>query len=115
VKAACCSNCQANNPTIPLTRIEGGKIEKLDLCSECARAFQPQTDMVCLACGFTAADLANNATPGCPACYQVFSKSFAEIIACCQQFTRHTGKRPDRSPRDLLISPTAESGDMKRE
>src|ERR1039458_2120059 len=96
-----CSICKEKEATVHLTNISGDKIQKVDLCEECAKskgmndptAFSMAdelfglgaaleieqagdgTGLKCPACGFTQADFKKAGRLGCPECYETFAET----------------------------------------
>ena len=122
-----CSICKEKPATVHLTQIVGDKMQKLDLCEDCAKtkgvndpsgfaladimlglgAAQEVeqavgTDLKCPRCGFSQADFKKSGRLGCPECYQVFAEGLEGLLKTMQKGTRHTGKSPEalRQSRD---------------
>ena len=118
-----CSACKEKPATVHLTQIVGDKMQKLDLCEECAKTKginDPTSfgladlDMVlglgasqqlesaaggvelkCPRCGFTQADFKKSGRLGCPECYITFAEGLAGLLKTMHKGTRHTGKAPE--------------------
>jgi protein arginine kinase activator len=116
-----CSICKDKPATVHLTQIVGDKMQKLDLCEECAKAkglndpagFELADLMLglgasqeieqaagglelkCPHCGFTQADLKKSGRLGCPECYKTFAEGLSGLIKTMHKGTRHTGKTPE--------------------
>src|ERR1700761_9465131 len=116
-----CSICKEKTATVHLTQIVGDKMQKLDLCEECAKAkglndpagFELADLMLgvgasqeieqsagglelkCPHCGFTQADLKKSGRLGCPECYKTFAEGLSGLIKTMHKGTRHTGKTPE--------------------
>jgi len=116
-----CSICKEKPATIHLTQIVGDKMQKLDLCEECAKvkgvndasgfamsdimlglgAAQELEQSVggvevkCPRCGFTQADFKKSGRLGCPECYKTFSEGLAGLLKTMHKGTRHAGKAPE--------------------
>ena len=124
-----CSICKENEATVHLTQIADGKMQKVDLCEECAKtkgvndptSFH-QVDLVlglgasqeieqasgglevkCPRCGFTQADFKKAGRLGCPDCYRTFAEGLEGLLKSMHKGTRHVGKVPAnmRQSRDL--------------
>jgi protein arginine kinase activator len=124
-----CSICKEKEATVHLTQITGDKMQKVDLCEECAKtkgvndptSFH-QVDLVlglgasqeieqaaggtevkCPRCGFTQADFKKSGRLGCPACYQTFAEGLEGLLKSMHKGTHHIGKVPEalRQNRDL--------------
>ena len=124
-----CSICKEKEATVHLTNISGDKMQKVDLCEECAKskgmndptAFSLAdqlfglgaaleieqagggTALKCLACGFSQADFKKAGRLGCPACYETFAEPLGGLLKTMHKGTRHVGKVPEalRQNRDL--------------
>lgn len=105
-----------------LTQIAGEKMQKVDLCEECAKekgvndpaAFSfadmllglgaseevekasGQKESACPTCGFTHADFKKSGRLGCPACYDHFSDGLVSLLKSMHKGVRHVGKVPKR-------------------
>ena len=123
-----CCVCKEKPATVHLTQIVGEKMQKLDLCEDCAKAkgindptgfamadvmlglgasqeLDPSAGTVeikCPRCGFSQADFKKSGRLGCPECYQVFAEGLAGLLKTMHKGTRHTGKTPEalRQSRD---------------
>ena len=116
-----CMLCQKKEARVHLTDVKEGKIKKVDLCEDCAKAKNiedpagfaladlllglgaseelagPATEgaeLVCSGCGFTQADFKKSGRLGCPACYETFKDGLQGILKTMHKGTRHTGKVP---------------------
>jgi protein arginine kinase activator len=124
-----CSICKEKEATVHLTNISGDKMQKVDLCEECAKskgmndptAFSLAdqlfglgaaleieqagggTALKCLACGFSQADFKKAGRLGCPECYETFAEPLGGLLKTMHKGTRHVGKVPEalRQNRDL--------------
>jgi protein arginine kinase activator len=124
-----CSICKEKEATVHLTQIAGDKMQKVDLCEECAKtkwmndptAFSLADQLFglgaaqeieqagegvglkCPACGFTQADFKKAGRLGCPECYQTFAEPLEGLLKTMHKGTRHVGKVPEslRQGRDL--------------
>ena len=119
-----CSICKEKPATVHLTQIVGEKMQKLDLCEECAKAkgvndptsfgLLADVDLVlglgasqqieqaagglqlkCPRCGFTQADFKKSGRLGCPECYRTFAEGLGGLLKTMHKGTRHTGKAPE--------------------
>jgi len=116
-----CSICKEKPATVHLTQIVGDKMQKLDLCEDCAKAkgvndpagfaladlmlglgasqeIEQATGGVetkCPRCGFTQADFKKSGRLGCPECYHTFAEGLASLLKTMHKGTRHTGKAPE--------------------
>lgn len=117
-----CSVCQEREATVHLTQIAGEKMQKVDLCEECAKekgvndpaAFSfadmllglgaseevekaaGQKESACPVCGFTHADFKKSGRLGCPACYEHFADGLTSLLKSMHKGIRHVGKVPKR-------------------
>ena len=124
-----CCICKEKNATVHLTQIAGEKMQKVDLCEECAKTkgVNDQTgfsladlllglgasqeleqsaggvDAKCPQCAFTQADFKKSGRLGCSECYVTFSEGLGGLLKSMHKGTRHVGKVPEnlRSKRDL--------------
>lgn len=111
-----------------LTQIVGEKMQKLDLCEECAKAKGVNDpagfaladlmlglgasqeieqaaggmELKCPRCGFTQADFKKSGRLGCPDCYKTFAEGLGGLLKTMHKGTRHVGKTPEalRATRD---------------
>ena len=125
-----CSICKEKTATVHLTQIVGDKMQKLDLCEDCAKAKginDPTSfgladldlvlglgasqqieqaaggvELKCPRCGFTQADFKKSGRLGCPECYQTFAEGLGGLLKTMHKGTRHVGKAPEalRQSRD---------------
>lgn len=123
-----CCVCKEKPATVHLTQIVGDKMQKLDLCEECAKAkgindekgfemadlmlglgasqvleaASPGVDLKCPRCGFSQADFKKSGRLGCPECYRTFAEGLAGLLKTMHKGTRHVGKAPEalRQTRD---------------
>lgn len=119
-----CCVCQEREATVHLTQIAGEKMQKLDLCEECAKkkgvndptgfsladlllglgasqemeqaaAATEGGELKCPHCGFTQADFKKAGRLGCPECYRTFSEGLEGLLKTMHKGTRHVGKVPE--------------------
>jgi protein arginine kinase activator len=116
-----CCVCKEKPATVHLTQIVGEKMQKLDLCEDCAKAkgindptrfamadlmlglgasqeLDPSAGTVeikCPRCGFSQADFKKSGRLGCPECYRTFAEGLAGLLKTMHKGTRHTGKAPE--------------------
>ena len=112
-----------------LTQILGEKMQKVDLCEDCAKekgvndpagfsladlllglgASQEMEqatggpELKCPACGFTQADFKKSGRLGCSECYVTFAEGLEGLLKTMHSGTRHVGKVPAalQQTRDL--------------
>lgn len=123
-----CCICKEKNATVHLTQITGDKMQKVDLCEECAKSkgVNDQTgfslaDLLlglgasqelestggletrCPKCGFTHSDFKKSGRLGCSECYVTFAEGLGGLLKSMHKGTRHIGKVPEnlRTRRDL--------------
>jgi protein arginine kinase activator len=124
-----CCVCKEKEATVHLTQIAGEKMQKVDLCEDCAKqkgvndptgfsladlllglgASQEieqaagRTDLKCPTCGFTQADFKKAGRLGCAECYKSFSEGLEGLLKSMHKGTRHVGKVPQafQTSRDL--------------
>jgi len=113
--------CKAKSATVHLTQIVGDKMQKLDLCEDCAKEkgindptsfamadlmlglgasqeLDPNAataEVKCLRCGFSQADFKKSGRLGCPECYQTFAEGLSGLLKTMHKGTRHVGKSPE--------------------
>ena len=118
-----CTICKEKPATVHLTQIVGDKMQKLDLCEDCAKTKginDPTSfgladldlvlglgasqqleqaaggvELKCPRCGFTQADFKKSGRLGCPECYVTFAEGLASLLKTMHKGTRHTGKAPE--------------------
>ena len=124
-----CCICKAKESTVHLTQIAGDKMQKVDLCEECAKTKGVNdptgfsladlllglgasqeieqagggVSLKCPACGFTQADFKKAGRLGCSICYETFAEPLEGLLKTMHKGTRHVGKVPVslRQSRDL--------------
>src|SRR6478752_1018633 len=124
-----CSICKQKEASVHLTEISGEKMQKVDLCQECAKTkgvndptgfsladlllglgasqeieqASGGVEIKCARCGFTQADFKKAGRLGCPECYKTFSEALEGLLKTMHKGTRHVGKVPEvqRQTRDL--------------
>src|SRR5690606_26358093 len=115
-----CGLCKQKNATVHLTQIAGDKMQKVDLCEECAKekgvndpagfsladmllglgASQEMedaaggADLVCPSCGFSQADFKKSGRLGCADCFDTFAEGLEALLKSMHKGTRHIGKVP---------------------
>ena len=125
-----CTICKEKPATVHLTQIVGDKMQKLDLCEDCAKTKginDPTSfgladldlvlglgasqqleqaaggvELKCPRCGFTQADFKKSGRLGCPECYRTFAEGLGGLLKTMHKGTRHVGKAPEalRQTRD---------------
>ncbi len=121
--------CKQNPAKVHLTQIVGDKMQKVDLCEECARqkgvndpnsfsladlllglgasqeiaTTSGSEELKCPHCGFTQADFKKAGRLGCSQCYVTFAEGLEGLLKSMHKGTRHVGKVPTalRRGRDL--------------
>jgi protein arginine kinase activator len=124
-----CCICKEREATVHLTQIAGEKMQKVDLCEECAKTKGVNdptgfsladlllglgasqeieqaaggVDLKCPHCGFTQADFKKAGRLGCPDCYRTFADGMESLLKSMHKGTKHVGKVPDllRQGRDV--------------
>jgi protein arginine kinase activator len=124
-----CMICKQNEAKVHLTQIVGDKMQKVDLCEECAKnkgvndpagfsladlllglgasqeIAQSSTgeELKCPTCGFTQADFKKAGRLGCSQCYVTFAEGLESLLKSMHKGTKHMGKVPTalRHSRDL--------------
>lgn len=116
-----CMVCQKKEARVHLTDVKNGKIKKVDLCEDCAKAkgvddptgfaladlllglgaseeltssTAEGTEAACPACGLTQSDFKKAGRLGCPTCYESFAEGLAGMLKTMHKGTRHAGKVP---------------------
>ncbi len=115
-----CCVCKQKEATVHLTQIDGEKMQKVDLCEDCAKekgVNDPSSfslaDMLvglgvsqeteessggaelrCPQCGFTQADFKKAGRLGCAQCYETFYEGLEALLKSMHKGTRHKGKTP---------------------
>jgi protein arginine kinase activator len=124
-----CCVCKSKEAKVHLTQILGEKMQKVDLCEDCAKekgvndpagfsladlllglgASQEMEqatggpELKCPACGFTQADFKKSGRLGCSECYVTFAEGLEGLLKTMHSGTRHVGKVPAalQQTRDL--------------
>ena len=124
-----CCVCKEKPATVHLTQIAGEKVQKVDLCEECAKqkgvndpaAFSLAdlllglgasqeieqaaggAEVKCPHCGFTQADFKKSGRLGCAECYKTFAEGLEGLLKSMHKGTKHIGKVPEnlRQSRDI--------------
>jgi protein arginine kinase activator len=124
-----CCICKEHEATVHLTQIAGEKMQKVDLCEECAKTKGVNdptgfsladlllglgasqeieqagggAEVHCPRCNFTQSDFKKAGRLGCPECYKTFSEALEGLLKTMHKGTRHVGKAPEalRQNRDL--------------
>lgn len=113
-----CCNCKEKQATVHLTQITGEKMQKVDLCEDCAKKKgvndptgfsladllcglgassemeQASGELKCRQCGFTQADFKKAGRLGCAECYNTFSEGLESLLETMHKGTKHVGKVP---------------------
>jgi protein arginine kinase activator len=124
-----CSICKEKEAKVHYTQIVGDKIQKVNLCEECAKTkgvndpasfsladlmlglgasqeidqSSRGVELKCPRCGFTQADFKKAGRLGCPECYKTFAEGLEGLLKTMHKGTRHIGKVPEslRQTRDV--------------
>jgi protein arginine kinase activator len=113
-----CCVCKEKQAKVHLTQIVGDKMQKVDLCEECAaqkgvndpagfsladlllglgasqEMEQAGGEVKCPNCGFTQADFKKAGRLGCSECYHTFAEGLEGLLKTMHKGTRHVGKVP---------------------
>ncbi len=115
-----CCFCKQKEAKVHYSKVEGNKIQKLDMCEECAKQkgfddptayaladlllglgatqeFEGATggtELKCPKCGFSQTDLKKSGRLGCPECYNTFASGLENLLKSMHKGTRHVGKVP---------------------
>jgi len=118
-----CTICKEKPATVHLTQIVGDKMQKLDLCEDCAKTKginDPTSfgladldlvlglgasqqleqaaggvELKCPRCGFTQTDFKKSGRLGCPECYKTFAEGLEGLLKTMHKGTHHAGKVPE--------------------
>src|ERR1700747_77057 len=124
-----CCICKEKEATVHLTQIAGDKMQKVDLCEDCAKTKGVNdpagfsladlllglgasheieqaaggVEVKCPGCGFTQADFKKAGRLGCPGCYKTFAEGLEGVLKTMHKGTRHVGRVPGalRQTREL--------------
>lgn len=124
-----CCVCKEKEAKVHLTQIVGDKMQKVDLCEECAKqkgvndpagfsladlllglgASQEMeqasgsSNLKCPHCGFTQADFKKAGRLGCAECYVTFADGLEGLLKSMHKGIKHMGKVPQalQQSRDL--------------
>jgi len=124
-----CCICKEREATVHYTKIDGDKVQKVDLCEECSKTkgvndpvgFELAdlllglgaskeidqaaggVEIKCPRCGFTQADFKKAGRLGCSECYKTFAEGLEGLLKTMHKGTRHVGKVPEalRQNREL--------------
>jgi len=123
-----CCVCKEKEAKVHLTQIVADKVQKVDLCEDCAKqkgvtdpagfsladmllglgAAQEITqgsspDVKCPHCGFTQADFKKAGRLGCSECYVTFAEGLEGLLKTMHKGIKHVGKVPQslQQSRDL--------------
>ena len=125
-----CCICKEREATVHYTKIDGDKVQKVDLCEECSKTkgvndpvgfeladlllglgaskeieqASGGIEIKCPRCGFTQADFKKTGRLGCSACYQTFAEGLESLLKAMHKGTEHVGKLPDRASRQIALS-----------
>lgn len=115
-----CMVCKQSEAKVHLTQVVDGKLKKVDLCEECAKAkgvddptgfsladllmglgaaqevaeAAASPSVTCPACGYTQADFKKSGRFGCAECYRTFADGLESFLRNMHKGTRHMGKVP---------------------
>lgn len=116
-----CDICKKNEASVHLTKIEGTKLHKADLCEQCAKEKGVQdpssfsvADLLvglgsademkaendgakCPVCGFTQADFKKTGRLGCSACWETFEHGLGSLLKAMHKGEQHIGKVPAKA------------------
>ena len=116
-----CCICKEKEASVHLTQITGDKMQKVDLCEDCAKTKGVNdptgfsladlllglgasheieqaaggVELKCPRCGFTQADFKKAGRLGCPECYQTFAEALEGLLKTMHKGTTHVGKVPE--------------------
>lgn len=134
-----CDKCKKNIATTHIEQNIGGKVSKMDLCSECAASVETAIPMnfggllgsifgdtlsltpavnekQCGFCGSTFGDIVRTGRVGCANCYTEFYDKLLPTLHKLHGNTTHQGKRPGRaSIQAETVDTTSEIDRLKAE
>ena len=124
-----CGICKEKQATVHLTQIAGDKMQKVDLCEQCAKdkgvndpagfsladlliglgasqdleQLPGGANLKCPHCGFTQADFKKAGRLGCAECYFTFAEGLGGLLKSMHKGVKHIGKVPQhlQQSRDL--------------
>ena len=118
-----CCICKEREAKVHLTQIAGDKMQKVDMCEECAKQkgvndpagfsladvllglgasqeIEQSGGLKCPRCGFTQADFKKAGRLGCAECYHTFADGLEGLLKTMHKGTRHIGKVPQTALRN---------------
>ncbi|MBN2222906.1 MAG: hypothetical protein JW708_11915 [Vallitaleaceae bacterium] len=125
-----CEHCHKEVATVFLTQVINNKKVEMHLCSRCAKeqenllySYNPsiqqfmsglmknskeeteaeQKVLFCTKCNMTLDEFRKKSKLGCDHCYQAFEPYLKHILKSVHGSTEHTGKRPLRSNKGILL------------
>src|SRR6266436_529441 len=125
-----CCICKEREAKVHLTQIVNDKMQKVDLCEQCAKdkgvndpagfsladlllglgAAQEMEqgsggpDLKCPHCGFTQADFKKAGRLGCADCYNTFAEGLEGLLKSMHKGTKHIGKVPHQLQQNRDLS-----------
>src|SRR6201990_3411388 len=125
-----CCICKEREATVHYTKIDGDKVQKVDLCEECSKTkgvndpvgfeladlllglgaskeieqSSGGVEIKCARCGFTQADFKKAGRLGCSECYKTFAEGLEGLLKTMHKGTRHIGKVPQTACRNRNIT-----------
>lgn len=118
-----CDLCKENEASIFLEQFNGISKRKLNLCFECARAYDisdkskknnveslstlfdivfnkkkisPDDTVLCPVCGISLSEIKRSKQTGCPECYEIFKNEIKEVLKNIGVKGSYTGTMPKR-------------------
>lgn len=113
-----CDVCKQDNASIFLTQVVEGKVQKVNLCANCAKesgvtdptgfnlaellkgmgeqTIQTKSSrgVICPNCGFSQGDFKKTGRMGCSECYEVFAENLGGLLKAMHKGMQHVGKTP---------------------
>jgi protein arginine kinase activator len=117
-----CKICKEKEATVHLTKVDGVKMHKVDLCDACSKeknvndptggslssifhgmpgaeefefeSDESTADKKCPTCGFSQANFKKAGRFGCPECYHAFIANLDGLLRSMHRDVRHVGKTP---------------------
>jgi len=125
-----CIICKQTQAKVHLTQIVGEKMQKVDLCEECAKSKGVNDpagfsladlllglgasqeiekgsggeEIKCPSCGFTQADFKKAGRLGCSDCYVTFAEGLEGLLKSMHKGVRHVGKIPQALKQGLDLT-----------
>jgi len=119
-----CDVCQTEAATIFFSQVAEGKVQKVNLCKNCAdvkgvtdptgfaladmlegmgeetqaETVEDSDEVICPSCGFSQTDFKKTGRFGCADCYHVLDDGLDSLLEAMHKHTHHVGKIPSSFP-----------------